>query len=189
MSLQIPLFIIAGSIYFGSRQRVGLAGVLILALLLGSTTAWIAYSWIERTTFSVDAAHKWTGPDHAALAGALRDNAARDDVLLAGEVPLRWLAPEYPGRHYAGHFFLTVDYARKQERMRAFYRTMEPEERLAFLREENIRFFYVDDADTPADFATLPGVMPLEVRRIGALFEYDPALTVSGLTAVSRSTP
>lgn len=173
MSLQIPLYLIAGGIYFSKRQRVGAPAVLLLVVLLGSTPAWIGYHWVERTTFNAESAHKWVTVDHEALVGSLRDNAARNDVLVAGEVALRWLGPEYPGLHYAGHFFLTVDYDRKQQRIRSFYETMTPGERLTFLREENVRFFHVDAEDDPDAFALLPGVTPLEVRPIGTIFEFD----------------
>lgn len=173
MSLQIPLYLIAGGIYFSKRQRVGIPAILVLVLLLGSTPVWIGYQWVERTAFNAESAHKWVTADHEALIRSLRENAAPEDVLVAGEVPLRWLGPEYPGLHYAGHFFLTVAYDRKQQRIRDFYAAMSPAERLAFLREENIRYFYVAAEDDPARFASLPGTTPLEVRSMGTVFEFD----------------
>ncbi len=36
--------------------------------------------------------------------------ASRDQVLLADYMDYRWLVPEYQGRSYHAHFFMTVGY-------------------------------------------------------------------------------
>jgi hypothetical protein len=171
MTLQIPLFLMAGIIVFRTRPRVGPAGALLAVLLLGSTPVWMAKTWVERTTFKTHETHKWMSPDHVAMAAALRDAGRAEDVLLAGEVPLRWLAPEYRGRHYAGHFFLTERYDRKQRQLREFYQGMDASARTAFMASQGITLVYVD-ADQQADLTGVPGLRPLDSRPFGTLFRF-----------------
>jgi hypothetical protein len=172
MTLQIPLFIIAGSIFFAARQRPGLVGALAVALLLGSTPVWMTKSWITRTTFDAQEQHKWLSAGHTALAGTLTQHAGVQDILLAREIPLRWLAPEYRGRHYAGHFFLTTRYERKQRRMAEFYETMDADQRAEFLRSEGIRWVYADTGAAASDLASVPGLRAVDRRPFGTLYEF-----------------
>jgi len=48
------------------------------------------------------------------------------------EVPWKtddlWLAPEYPGKLYCGHFFLTADYEQKCAKVVRFFESHIPEE-------------------------------------------------------------
>jgi len=53
--------------------------------------------------------------EHREIVDLLRHRASPKDVLIVdkSEVPWKtddlWLAPEYPGKLYCGHFFLTAD--------------------------------------------------------------------------------
>jgi hypothetical protein len=173
MSLQIPLFIIAGSIYFARRRKVGVIGVIVLLLTMGATTAWTFKGQFERTTFDGET-HKWLTDAHLGMIRQLRERAGPGDVLLAEEEALRWLAPEYPGVHYAGHFFLTVDYERKIAELQRFFTSPDPVERAAFLRRNGIRYMYVTAAREPAGFESLPGLRVVQREAFGTLFEFAP---------------
>ena len=174
MSLQIPLYVIAAIIYFRNHQRLTLPALVATVLLLGSTPVLMAFQRADSIRFDAGSTYRWVSGDHAALTRELNTRATTNDVLLAQESVLRWLAPDYRGRHYAGHFFLTVDYDRKAERVAAFYRSMSAAERIEFLRDAGVRYFYVEAADDPAAFASLPGVSTVAVRAIGTLFSFDP---------------
>jgi hypothetical protein len=110
------------------------------------------------------------GPAHQDMVREL-GRADDDDVLIARERDLLWIAPEYPGRHYCGHFFLTVDYEKKQRRVAAFFEGR-PEEQAAFLRAVGARFVYVDTSDDPARFAQVPGLRLIRALPIGSLFQF-----------------
>jgi hypothetical protein len=174
LTLQIPLFLIAVAIWFGRRERVGAAGTAIVVLLLGSTPLWIARGWVERTRFDVSQAHKWTGPAHQAIVSVLDARASRDDVLVADQTNLRWLAPRYPGVHYAGHFFLTVDFRRKQDALQRFYESADAMERRAFLDRWGARWLFVDDAYEVDPFTRVPGVSVVARTPAGTLLEVAP---------------
>ncbi len=173
MTLQIPLYLIAAGVWFTRHRRVGWAGALAIIVLLGSTPLWMARSQHSRTTFDAAESHKWLTPDHVRIVDLLRGRAARADVLVADQTNLRWLAPEYPGLHYAGHFFLTVDFRRKQDELGAFYETASPEERAALLERWRARWIFLDDAYNPDDFTSLPGVHLVMRTPVGSLLQFD----------------
>jgi hypothetical protein len=173
MTLQIPLYIIAAGIWFSRRQRVGWPGALVVVLLMGSTLVNSARSWEERTVFDAAESHKWLSPDHAQAIVPLR-GAERTHVLVADQPNLRWLAPEYPGLHYAGHFFLTVNFAAKQAALARFYGEMDAAGRRAFLDEWGADWLFVDDSHDAAAFAAIPGVRATATGGAGTLFRVDP---------------
>lgn len=172
MTLQIPLFIIAGSIYFMRRDRVGPLAVLALVVLIGSTPAWILQGLWQRTAFTEDQPHKWLSRGHVETIRLLSSSAAAGDVLVADQPSLRWLAPEYPGIHYAGHFFLTAHYGRKQERLQRFL-TDRGDHRESLLRESRARFLYVSTEHDATSFESLDGLRLLRRDRWGTLFEFQ----------------
>jgi hypothetical protein len=171
MSLQIPLFVMAGAIFFSRRRTIGPLGIAVLVLTMGSTTIWTLKTQYERTDFDGET-HKWITDAHVAMIGKLRELANPSDVLIADEESLRWLAPEYPGRHYAGHFFLTVDYDQKAAALQAFYIGTDPTKQEEFLRSNNIRFVYVSAAREPARFEALQGLRVVQREPFGTLFEF-----------------
>ena len=176
MTLQIPLLLVAGGIWFARHESVGWKAALIAILLAGSTTAFTLDGWVGRTAFHDDQPHKYLSPAHQSVIEALRENARPGELLVASQLPLRWLAPEYPGRHYAGHFFLTVGFAAKQDTLAAFWAGT-PEEQSRFLSSRRARWLFVEPAQDPARFEAIPGLVPIVRESIGTLFEVRPAGT------------
>jgi hypothetical protein len=177
VTLQIPLFIIAATIYFTARARVPLAAALAALLLLGATPFNVLrYEW-RGSRFNAHAPYMFLSPDHRALLDTLRQHAHSEDVLLVDKSAVGWaqddlwLAPAFPGRHYCGHFFLTVDYKRKRAKAARFFRAPAAEQ-AAFLQAEKIRFVFVAPTDTPERLTQVPGLALLSANSAGALFEY-----------------
>lgn len=173
MTLQIPLYLIAAGIWFARHRRVGWVGALAVIALLGSTPYWVVTRLHARTAFDAAESHKWLTPDHVSVVELLRARAARTDVLVADQTNLRWLAPDYPGLHYAGHFFLTVDFARKQEELRAFLDSASVEERATLLERWRARWVFLDDAYDPDDFTRVPGMSLVTRTPVGSLLEFE----------------
>jgi len=172
MTLQIPLVILAAAIYFRDRATVRPAHVALLVLLAGPTLAFRVWqTWAIRYDGSNH--HIWIHPEHRRLIDAV---AAADSsaVLVADESSLRWLGPEFRGRHFAGHFFLTVDYDRKRAALDAFFDATDPASQAAFLQEVQPTLLFVPVWRDPSRFATLPGLEPIAVEPPGTLFRVHP---------------
>ena len=170
--MQIPLTISAAAIWF-SRHRLGWQAIVVAVLLMGSSPAMQLHARWQSSNFDRSEPHKFLGPDHRSIIAALRQRATTSDVLVAGRRDKLWLAPEYPGRHYAGHFFLTVDFQRKQSEVDNYYRAPEGENR--FLSRNQVRFLYVSQRQKPERFRSIPGLVPIRETAVGTLFEYAPA--------------
>lgn len=170
MTLQIPLMLIAGGIWFSRHERVGWKGAVLVILLAASTTAFTFENWFGRTAFSEDQPHKYLSRAHEAVIEALETNARSGDLLVAAQPPLRWIAPEYPGVHYAGHFFLTIGFAAKQDSLSAFW-SATPAEQARFLRSRGARWLFVEPDQDPARFEQVPGLVPVVREPVGTLFE------------------
>jgi len=185
MTLQIGLYLLAGSVYFARRTSVPRWEVLLIVFLLGATPPWLLFNVWRHQGFRSNAPYAWLSQDHSEVVQRLRKSGTGDDVLLASPGEERWLAPEFAGRHYVAHFFLTVDYDRKLRELEAFFGAS-PEERVRFLVERDIRFLFVSvhggqrrflDLRVPQDpesFRGLPGLDPLVATTIGTLFEFRP---------------
>jgi len=171
LTLQIPITIMAGLIYFRRQPRMTAPAVAVAVFLLAATPAWL----VSRTALNLrfDAAKPvlFLSEPHRQVIRALALHAGPDDVLLAAPAPLLWLAPEYRGRHYCGHFFLTVDFDRKTREVTRFF-AEGPEERAAFMQEKAIRFLYVDAAQEPTKFESVPGLTVVAATSVGTLFEF-----------------
>jgi len=178
LTLQIPIYIIAGVVYFSRYERVKPLAALLAILLLGATPAWVLKNQWKWTSFNRNAPYTFMSPEHREIVGLLREKASKSDVLVVDksdvdwEADDLWLAPEYPGRLYCGHFFLTVDYKEKREKVIRFFEKT-PEEQAAFLRQEKIRFLYVNAKKDPQRFELVPGLVLLKALSIGSLFEYN----------------
>ncbi|HEX7123867.1 MAG TPA: hypothetical protein VF178_15930 [Gemmatimonadaceae bacterium] len=176
MTMQVPLMILAGLIYFARWPRLTMRAALVAILVMGATPLWLVARTWRNSGFRSSATFAFLSPDHQQIVSALTRAAAADAVLAADGMDLLWLAPEFPGRLYAGHFFLTVDYEEKAARWQAFLNDSLPDRRLAFLRESGTRYFFVAAEQAPASFASLPGVTVLARGEPGWLFEYRPGL-------------
>jgi hypothetical protein len=189
LTLQIPLYIIAGKIFFARYSRVPIVLAGIAIMVLGATPAYVLYKQWLITNFSdhpdgSPPPHVWMSPEHKRLVETLEHRALANDVLVVdkADVPWKtddlWLAPSFPGKLYAGHYFQTVDYSRKREETNHFFAAGNPEEKAEFLRKTGVRFVYVNSAkQDPVSFESVPGLVPIVVTSVGSLFEYQPRRT------------
>ncbi|MFN0071251.1 MAG: hypothetical protein ACKVVP_07145 [Chloroflexota bacterium] len=174
MTLQCPLFVIAGTIYFTRHSQVTARAALVAICLLGAGPVFelVARHWVP-LGFRTDAPYMYMSTEHREIVDSLRQHAQDDDVLLADDASVLWLAPEYQGKHYAGHFFLTVDYERKRAEVARFYDGAS-ETPTSLLKREGIRFVYVPAGRGPDRFQQLPDLSAIIARPVGTLFEYRP---------------
>jgi hypothetical protein len=174
MTLQLPLFIMAGSIYFARHSRVTLRAALVAALMLGAGPVFelVARQWVP-VSFRTDAPYMFVSEAHHDVINRLREQAGPDDVLLATDADVLWLAPEFPGKLYLGHFFLTVDYERKRGEVARFFDSS-PADQAAFLQTRRIRFVYAAADREPERLREVPGLSVQVTRPIGTLFEHSP---------------
>ena len=179
MTLQVPLYIIAGLIYFARRPRVGPAAAVIAVLALGATPAFVMHVQWRGSTFTEDSPHVFMNDDHATILEALRQHATSEHVLLVDKTQKEWitddlwLAPEFPGRLFGGHFFLSKDYDAKRADITRFYRSRDVDEQAEFLNQRGISFVYVDANADPQRFARVPGLNLVSASTVGSLFEFD----------------
>ena len=176
MTLQVPLTVLGGMAYFARHSRLTRAALVVGVLTLGATPAWLLARTWRNTGFRADAPWAFQHEGHRAVLAALQARATADDVLLADGPDALWLAPTFPGRHYVAHFFLTVDYARKQAELERLLASAAPAD-ARLLAAHRIRWFFVNEARGPARFAALPGLVPVVRSRAGWLFEVRPAGT------------
>lgn len=187
MTLQVPMLLIAAAIYFRSHTRVRPLHALLLVLLSGSTIA-LQLHRIRTDWFNPDEPYQWVNADHVRVVRTLSEQSGPEDLLLADEATLRWLAPEYTGRHFAGHFFLTVDYERKRTALEQFLRDRDTTRQLAFLHESGATWLFVPRPLEPERFELLPGVDAVAGAPFGTLFSVDSvAVARAGAEAFSGS--
>jgi hypothetical protein len=173
LSLQIPVTILGGLVYFWNRARPTWLAVAMAAAVMGVTPAWSIGRVSGTSSFNTTQPAKFQNDGHRRLIAASRRVATPDTLLLADEASLLWLAPEFPGRHYCGHFFLTVSYDEKQAEVDAFYRNPSPEARMAFLRSRGISMLFVPSRFSPESFAALDALSAVESSDAGTLFSVN----------------
>lgn len=168
MTLQVPLMIAAGAIYYARWQRLTLAGALVAVAVYGATPVWqLARSW-HFSGFRTDAPFLMINAGHRQVLDAMRQPGDTGDVLLAEPRDLLWLAPEFHGRLYVGHFFLTVDYRAKNEALTRALQT--PDSMPAFLHRTEATLLFVNGDRQPSRFAALAGLRPVTASSVGTLF-------------------
>jgi hypothetical protein len=155
MTLMVPLYVLAGLAYFARHVRVSVAAACLAFVTIGVTPLWMMQHVWKYSYFSDDAPYRFLSTAHRDTIDALVARASKDDVLVAREADLLWLAPEFPGRHYCGHFFLTVDYERRQAEVARFF-AASADAQAAFLGDHRIRFVFAAPQRSP----------------VGSLFEY-----------------
>jgi len=171
VTLQIPLTIVAGLVYFNRFPKVTPLAGLIAIILLGATPLHNTSIRWAISDFRSDSPTKFLDADHREILAELSERASRRDILLSRYPETLWLAPTYPGVHYAGHFFLTVDFATKIDKVDRFYAgTLE--EPVKFLHEAGIRYVWVSAAQDPARFSSITGLLPRMSNTAGTLFEF-----------------
>lgn len=169
MTLLIPLTLLAGAGYFSVWPRLSMRALAVAAALLLVTPVWTLAFNVSTSRFSPELNAKFVSTEHDAIVAAARQAAGPNDLLVADEASLLWLAPEYPGVNYCAHFFLTVDYARKQQEVTSFYAGT-AEQQAAFLRQHDVRFLFVPKRLDPARFRELPGLTVVAENGVGVLF-------------------
>jgi hypothetical protein len=173
MTLQIPLAILAAAIYFRQRIRMPVWHIVVALLLLGLTPFQVVRNMGHRLRFRSNVPYMWLSPGQQQILTALEQDGRASDVLAANPKEVVWLAPEYPGRHYAGHFFLAVDFARKRQELEQLSDdSIEARER--FLRSRGITLLYVAPDQRPETYSGMPGLTPLVRNDAGALFRFSP---------------
>jgi len=172
MTLPIPIYIVAGAIYFARCARVTPRAALLAVLVMGATPVWMALKqWTHSGRFDPKATFMFTSAAHRDMVDLLNTRAAPNDILMAAPPDVLWLAPEFPGRHYSGHFALTLNYEAKLARMARFFESP-PAEQADFLQRESVRFLYIDAENNPRRLERVPGLVLLASAPIGALFEF-----------------
>jgi len=132
--------------------------------------------WVS-TSFSDDKPYVFESTDHRAIIERLGQDARSTDVLLVEKSGRSrrhadlWLAPEFPGRMYCSHFFLTARYSERVRKVEMFFAGT-PGEQLRFLQHANIRFIFVDSATLEARLEQVPGIVLLTKNSAGALYRY-----------------
>jgi hypothetical protein len=172
MTLAVPALILAGRVYFARTPVLSPGAALIVVVVMAVTPLWMLQRVWKNSAFTPERPYVFMSPAHQEIAAAVRERATFDDLLLAPEPDLLWLAPEYPGRNFCAHFFLTVDYARKHAEVARFY-AGNPAEQVAFLRSHGIRHVYVPAVQRPERFGGIPGLTLLRAAPVGWLFEHD----------------
>lgn len=182
MTLQIPIYLIAGAIYFSKRARVTALPAVLAFLVLAATPIWALAFEYKSTNFTPDEPAMFLSPAHLDIIDVVRQRATENDVLIVDKTDFAWqtddlwIAPEFPGKLYCGHFFLTPDYDRKCAQVNGFYNA--PASHVSFLKENGIRFVYVSQKDDPTRFESVPGLVLIKSESIGSLFEFTPLASV-----------
>ena len=168
MTLQVPLLIITAAIYFTRWRTLTRRAALIALVALGASPAWqIIRSWYF-TGFRSDAPFMYINADHRTALGALLSQSDTSQVLLAEPADLLWLAPEFPGRLYVGHFFLTVDFLQKSESLRRALAT--PDSLPALLARSGATWLYVNASREPVRLTSAAAITPVHTGPEGTLF-------------------
>lgn len=178
MTLQIPLYLVAGAIYFARFKRITLVALIVIVFTVMVTPTWVLYKGWKYSGFDPNVPALFINAEHRQLIETLKSKAKKDDILIADlaandwERDLLWLGPEYPGRFYCGHFFLCVDYVEKRKALAQFYAAT-PQEKANFLQETDARFIFVGKEHDLAQFKQTPGMELLLSNRAGSIFEFQ----------------
>lgn len=172
LTVQLPLTLVAASIYFAARPRLAPPVMAALVVLMIPMPLATLPNKLKATRFSAGRSYSWMTPAQDSVVARVSSLARPNDALLAPSGVRLWLAPDYPGVLYAGHGFLTVDYFTKEYRLRRFFADQDPARQAEFLASAGIRFVFVQPADNPARFSDIPGLTPLDATPAGTLFEF-----------------
>ena len=176
MTMQVPLTVIAGAIYFARWPRLTWKAFVIGVALMGATPTWLVARTWKFTGFREDTPWMFLNGGHRDVIRTLEERATADDVLIADGPDLLWIAPTFPGRHYVGHFFLTVDYERKLGELHQLLASAAPAD-AAFLAEAGVRWVFVNASREPERFASIPGFSLVMRSTVGSLYEFRPTGT------------
>ncbi len=170
MTLQVSATIMAGILFFGWRKRLVGWPLFVALAVYGGTPLWLAASRLRYLGFRDDAPFMFVNAGHRAITGHLEREGRTTDVLFSEVEDARWLAPTYRGRHWAGHFFLTVDYERKRADLIRFLERPVAAD-TALWQVPGARWLYINAARHPDRFVGLPGLTPVVRTAEGWLYE------------------
>jgi hypothetical protein len=185
MTLQVPLFIVAGAIYFSRHPRVTLRHAIIAVAILGVGPLWKTERRMERVRFdsqprAAPSAYTWMSPDHQQVMQALHSTARSEDVLIVDKTLPPWLTDDlwltqgFPGRLYVGHYAVTPEHDRKRAEVNEFFAEADPAAGPDFLAREGITLVYVQGDQEPERFAAWPGLRTVVATPTGTLLRYSP---------------
>ncbi len=169
LTLIVPLTLLAGLAYFRVHEALRGRALVLALVLVASTPVWRFRMLAVQGSFRDTIPHQFMSTDHVRVAEALAAAAGPDDLLMTTPRDALWLAPYHPGRNYAAHFFLTVDFDARVEDVDRFLRS-EGAEAARFLVERGIDYLWVGEADDPGRYERVPGVEPLARSGAGTLF-------------------
>ena len=181
VTLSIPLYVIAARAYFRDRTTMPLTHGIVAAVVLFAFPLLVVSNRVRALRFEPTKSHIWVNRDHLDVIDYLKKHASPDDLLVVDrsqqgwKTDDRWLAPEYPGRLYAGHFFLTVDYDAKRRKVIEFFHNSSAAERVAFLRNARVRWVFAGPENDLAQLRATPGVVVRLSFPEGSLLEYTNA--------------
>ncbi len=183
ITLQIPIYIMAGAIFFSNRSFVNFRMATLAVIILAATPSWalvkeFQVSNFERHLLEVPRPWAFMNTDRLKMVELIRKVGQEDDVLIVDKRPPPWktddlwLAPGFRGKLYCGHYFLTLDYDRKREELKEFYSGENPIQQQQFLYKAGIRFVFVDSKKNPSKFEQIAGLTVLMSAEFGTLFEF-----------------
>ncbi len=168
LTMSVPLFIVGALIYGQRFGRPSRRAALVAIAVLGALPLWqFSRSWYF-SRFRPEAPFMYITRDHRAVIDSLAARASTSDVLLAEPDDLLWIAPEHPGRFYVGHFFLTVSYLAKNERLQRAL--AEPDSLPAVLDSAGAQWLYVKSTRDRERIARVPGLTTVLETAPGTLF-------------------
>jgi hypothetical protein len=174
MTMQLPLMVATGAIFFASARKLTLTAAVAAVALFGATPLWqVARAWYF-SGFRADAPFMMINAAHRASLAALGQRSDTSDILLAEPRDVLWLAPEFPGRLYVGHFFLTVDYKAKNEALTRAVQS--PDSMSTLLNRSHASLLFLNADRDPARFVTLasPRLTVIAQTPVGTLFHVSP---------------
>lgn len=173
LTMSVPVLLIAATIHGARFGAPNWRASLVALAIFGAGPTWqVARSWVF-SGFRPDAPFIYLSPDHRTLRDALGARATTNDVLLAEAPDLLWAAPAFPGRFYVGHFFLTVGYKAKHERLQRALTT--PADSLApLLAESGATWLLVGQARDRAAVEATGLVTPVATGAPGTLYRVAP---------------
>lgn len=188
LTMAVPVLVIAGSIFaarFGHPRR---AALIIAVAVFAAGPLWqFARSW-HFSGFRPDAPFIHLSADRRAVVDTLRGRAGISDVLLAEPADLLWLAPEYPGRLYVGHFFLTYQYRARREALDRALAT--PDSLGGLLERSGARWLFAGPHRDAATLSRTSGLTIVWSGRPGTLFEVrrasERAVSRAGVPTAAR---
>jgi hypothetical protein len=178
-TLQIPLYLVAGIIFFRRFPKLNWVTIALVAAIGLPMPFQRIKNIIDRPAFRDNQPAAFLNLDQRALIETLNQAAGPQDLLLVDlarepwATDLLWLGPSYPGRFYCGHFFLCSEYKLKRSEIVQFYKA-DPLEQEAFLQANAIRYIYAEPAETGWRLDEVPGIEILIENRAGAIYVYSP---------------